>query len=194
MYVSTGTNPNGKTTTDSNTAILLEQGQPQPVYVYYYEEVKAKPKKSACCCSIMCALCCAIFLILFFLIPRRPWTTYESTVVTFNPYRVVQKYNVKNRNMYSLKLSDLDLEITTNIEGQADLVGYGQFLTEGNSYTIPKNSEEDIEIVYIYNATAQQVAAANQQCFSSDGVKYKTTGTVSTKILCIVNAIILRTF
>lgn len=180
MYASTGTNPKD----DCNKVVLLEQGeQPPPVYVYYYEEVKAKPKKSACGCGLGCACCCALFLILFFLIPRRPWTSYESTVVTFNPYRVTQKYNVKNRNMYSLKLSDLDLKITTNIDGQDDLVGYGQFLSEGNTYTIPKNSDEDIEIIYFYNATAQQVAAANQACFSSDGVKYKTTGTVSTVLL-----------
>ena len=176
MYASTGTQPKNDPA-DNNKVVLLEQGQPQPVYVFY-EEAKANPKKSACGCSAACACCCALFLILFFLIPRRPWTRYESTVVSFNPYTVIQKYNVKNRNMYSLKLSDLDLKITTNIEGEDDLVGYGQFLSEGNSYTVPKNSDQDIEIIYLYNATAQQVASANQQCFSSSGVKYKTSGTV----------------
>eukprot|EP00602_Paraphysomonas_sp_CaronLab_P008349 CAMPEP_0185025702 /NCGR_PEP_ID=MMETSP1103-20130426/8874_1 /TAXON_ID=36769 /ORGANISM="Paraphysomonas bandaiensis, Strain Caron Lab Isolate" /LENGTH=101 /DNA_ID=CAMNT_0027558981 /DNA_START=337 /DNA_END=642 /DNA_ORIENTATION=- len=81
--------------------------------------------------------------------------------------------------MYSLELSNLDLQVTTN--GVNSLVGYGRFVSNNNSVTIAKNSEEDVKIAYYFNATAREISEDNQACYSSEGLEYKTSGTMDMK-------------
>lgn len=50
----------------------------------------------SCCCLFSLTL----FLLLFFLVPRVPRTIYMGTTVYFNPYTVVQNYEVYNENLY----------------------------------------------------------------------------------------------
>ena len=159
-----------------STVLFVTQQNP-------YQQFQALPpenKKRYCCygCSCCCIFMVVVFLLLFFFIPRVPYAKYESTVVTFNPYTVTQTYKVYNRNMYSLKLSNWDMSVSTSTTLGTFTSGNGQLEDDDNSLVVPANSQKEMSLVYLYNVTLQQQQSINQQCFSSSGVTYTTTGTV----------------
>jgi hypothetical protein len=80
--------------------------------------------------------------------------------------------------MYSLTLSDLDLTVSTTISSGDTIVGTGSFLGNDSSIVIPKNSERDISVIYVFDTTAAENNLARQECQSPTGVKYVTSGTV----------------
>lgn len=100
-------------------------------------------------------------------------------MVTFDPYVIVQTYTITNNNMYSLTMSDLDLDVTTTLTGGTELVGHGTFAGNSSSITIPKNSKKDVPVIYNFGSSPTENTLARQACFSALGVKYVTSGTVS---------------
>jgi hypothetical protein len=81
--------------------------------------------------------------------------------------------------MYSLTLSDLDLTVSTTISTGDTIVGTGSFLGNDSSIVIPKNSDKEISVFYVFDTTPAENNIARQQCQSPTGVKYVTSGTVS---------------
>ena len=79
--------------------------------------------------------------------------------------------------MYSLTLSNLDLEVTTSFGGDG-VVGHGTFTGNSSSITIPKNSKKEVSVVYNFDTTTEETNLAKQACFSASGLKYVTSGTV----------------
>ena len=137
------------------------------------------PRNRCCCwCVVGFLSCITLFLLLFFFIPRPPRSKYESSVVTFNPYVVTQTYKITNNNMYSLEMSNLDLQVETLLTSGTSLVGYGTFAGDSSSITIPKNSDKEVSVVYTFDSTASENSEAKQACFSAHGVQYVTSGTV----------------
>lgn len=82
-------------------------------------------------------------------------------------------------------MSDLDLDVTTTVAGGTELVGHGTFAGNGSSITIPKNSKQEVSVVYNFGSTASENTLARQACFSDVGVKYVTSGTVSSCVFSI---------
>lgn len=166
-------------TYDPNTVLIAQPST--------YQQFKSlPPEKRARCCYFGGCGCCIFglvtFLLLFFLIPRVPRAAYVSTVTTFNPYTVTQTYKVYNRNMYSLTLSDWDMIVQTSTSLGTFTSGNGQLDDDDNSLVVPANSNKEMSLVYLWNVTAQQQQSINQQCFTSSGVTYTTTGTVNMKM------------
>lgn len=149
--------------------------------VHRYDEDKKRLYAGG---GIACCVCfCVVFLLLFFFIPRAPYARYNSSTAYFVPqYTVYQSYTVYNRNMYSLSLYDFAMQLTTTTGSGAKLVGYGTLDNDGDtSFTVPRNSQKDLTLVYVFNSTSAERISANSQCFSSSGVSYTTTGSVGMK-------------
>jgi LEA14-like dessication related protein len=131
---------------------------------------------SGCCC-----FCVVLFLLLFFLIPRRPYAKFVSSTVYFSPYHVVQTYNVYNRNMYSLTLSDFDMTVTAYTSSGNFQSANGTLQGDSNSFTVPKNSNKEMNLIYYWNTSTSQQQAIRQQCKTTTGVTYTTRGTMNMK-------------
>lgn len=189
MYAKSGTTSNAPLMSNQQysnppvQATAYNYAQPQTQHYNaktVYVDKGGVERKRYIGCGSCCACCCAIFLILFFFIPRPPRAYFESTYVTFNPYTVTQTYSVRNSNMYSLTLSNFDMKVSTDLDGY-DLIGYGILKNDNGTAVVPALSKRDIQLYYIFNATSTQISNSYLECFSSDGVTYKTTGTVDMK-------------
>lgn len=143
------------------------------------EEQKQRNRKiggTGCCIFII-----VLFLLLFFLIPRRPYARFNGSVVYFNPYRVVQTYTVYNYNMYELKLSDFDMTSTASTaQGSFQSVN-GTLYGDSSTFTVPRNSNKDMSLIYYWETNSAQMQAIRTQCNTPEGVTYTTTGTVNMK-------------
>eukprot|EP01038_Epipyxis_sp_PR26KG_P017316 gene17316-23903_t len=72
------------------------------------------------------------------------------------------------------------MQVSTVLSSGQVVVGDGVLDDNGsNSITIPRNSQETINLIYNFNST--YAAYANLECYSSTGVTYTTTGTVAMK-------------
>lgn len=81
--------------------------------------------------------------------------------------------------IFSLTLSDINMQLVSDSVGES-LVGTATlFQYNVTSITIPKSSNMDVSIAYIFNTTAQVIAQVNRACFTTAGITYITSGTVN---------------
>lgn len=139
-------------------------------------------RRNRCYGGSICFACCLTFiLLLVFLVPRAPYAQYEGTVVYFSPYRVIQTYKVYNRNIYSLSLSDFEMVVTTTTSSGTFQSANGTLEGGSNTFTVPKNSNKEMSLIYYWNTTSAQNQAIRTQCRTAGGVTYETTGTMNMK-------------
>jgi hypothetical protein len=84
--------------------------------------------------------------------------------------------------MYSLALSDWDMIVTTTTNLGTFTSGHGVLDGGDNSLLVPENSTTEMSLVYLYNITAAQQQSIIQQCNSTNGVSYRTAGSVNMKL------------
>lgn len=154
---------------------------------------REKRQRITACYGIGVCLCCTAFILLmFFLIPRVPVIYYESTVLdlTALPLKVVQYYEVQNRNYYSVTLSNFDqltlvsedipVEIITPTSSTTvyfQFVGIGH-LQNSSEILIESRQSNNFQLEYYTNATLAELYAVSAECYSSNGVSFYTSGSL----------------
>lgn len=125
---------------------------------------------------VITTLGCTGIILLIFLLPRTPRVYLQSSTVSFTPYQVVQVYKIQNNNLIPLRLSDVDLTMTSEFSLQGEyLVAYG---SQYSSLEIPMLASKTVSITYLFNSTATQTTQASSRCFTSNGVSYVVQGTI----------------
>lgn len=150
-------------------------------------EREKRERLTACYGFSICTCCTLFILLMYFLIPRVPVIYYQSTILDLTlPLKVVQYYEVQNRNYYSITLSNfnqltLESEVipvstsTTTVYFQ--FIGFGHLL---NSSQILVDSRESntFQLEYYSNATFADLYAVSNECYSSSGVSFYTSGSL----------------
>jgi hypothetical protein len=129
-----------------------------------------------------------LFLLLFFLIPRTPRMTYQSTTVYFTtiPLQVEQTYSIQNTNFYSLTLNNFDnLKISSAIyKGtNGDLFQFEASGIGPSSFIISSRQSKTLTLLYNSTSTPLDTLVVSSQCSTDGGLPLLTSGSLDSRTL-----------
>jgi uncharacterized membrane protein YgaE (UPF0421/DUF939 family) len=123
-----------------------------------------------------------VTFIVIFILPRPPYAVHQQTIVTFNKdYIIKQHYKVYNRNLFPLKLNNINVLIGSEMNNNEECssMGFGKLDDEDGIVVVPGYSYSDINLIYTYNnITNQEYKQIKEQCYSNHGINYTTSGKV----------------
>lgn len=165
---------------------VVDQSIPKAQQVFRIDEDTDVQRKRTVFAALMCCFCILLFLLLFFLIPRAPVISYESSTAYFNkiPMQVTQTYNVKNTNYYSITLSNFNnlvmnsntYTLTTETSGGSHSYSF-TFVAYGQGPTTTIASQDTVSLTLLYNSSsiAADTAVIGSYCYKT-GITMYTTG------------------
>ena len=133
-----------------NDPLIPTADKPQRIFRPRFATPVLSPirKKQGFWGSCACSFCCLFTILIYFFIPRYPSPIFSPPILTVFPNNIVslsQNISIFNGNIYSLQVSNLDVNITLSYNISKTI----SFQSMNNSFTI--NARKNSERTLVFN-------------------------------------------